>query len=377
MSAVRRSAATADTAGWALGLGWLVWWAWRTWPVSGLSWHFFPTGARLLLHHSGLSLYGDHPELQIGPLPLLLTGLLEPLPRATGRSVALLLMTAVGPLLLLALQPLVEGRHPGRRLLLAGLLLAPAWTVLSVRWGHLDDVLAMAFAVLALRAVAERRPVLAGLLLAGAVASKPWAVAFLPLLLALPHRRPRAALAALGGMLVAWGPFLLLGSRTLGALQPPVALARASGLHTLGVRGEIVPAWGRTVQLAGAAVAALLVALTRRWPGVLLVAVLVRLALDPQDNAYYVGSAALAAAVFDLLGTRWTVPWTTLVTVVALWQPFVRDFPHRLQNTTGLTHWWFAHQSAVGALHLVWAVAMLTVVVVVSPLTRSPVKRAS
>jgi len=95
---------------------------------------------------------------------------------------------------------------------------------------------------------------------------------------------------------------------------------------------------------------------------VLLVYVAVRLALDPKDNAYYIGSAALAAAVFDLLGTRWAIPWTTLGTVVTLWQPFVRDFPHRLQTTTGLTHWWFAHQEAVGALHMVWSLGVVVLV---------------
>jgi hypothetical protein len=95
---------------------------------------------------------------------------------------------------------------------------------------------------------------------------------------------------------------------------------------------------------------------------VLLVSVAVRLALDPKDNAYYIGSAALAAVVFDLLGTRWTIPWTTLGTVLILWQPFVLDFPHRLQTTTGLTHWWFANEGAVGALHLVWSIVIVALV---------------
>jgi hypothetical protein len=97
----------------------------------------------------------------------------------------------------------------------------------------------------------------------------------------------------------------------------------------------------------------------------MLVAVAVRLALDPKNNAYYIGSAALAAVVFDLLGTRWTIPWTTLVTVVLFWQPFVTgftDIPHAVQTTTGLTHWWFAHQGAVGFIHLAWSVAVVALV---------------
>jgi hypothetical protein len=141
-----------------------------------------------------------------------------------------------------------------------------------------------------------------------------------------------------------------------------VALSPSSGLHTLGVRGDGIPAWGRAAQLLLAPLAALVAVLARRWAGVLLVAIAVRLALDPQDNAYYLGSAVVAAAVFDLLGTRWTVPWATLVTAVALWQPFVRDFPHRLQRTSGLTHWWFAHQGAVGWLHLAWSAGVVLLV---------------
>jgi len=65
---------------------------------------------------------------------------------------------------------------------------------------------------------------------------------------------------------------------------------------------------------------------------------------------------------FDLLATGWTIPWTTLGTVLILWQPFVMDFPHRLQTTTGLTHWWFANEGTVGVLHLVWSVAIVTLV---------------
>jgi hypothetical protein len=346
---------------------WTVWWTWQMWPVSGLSWHFFADGSRLLVHGSGLNLYADHPELQIGPLSLAVASVLSPLPAGVARSVALVAITAVGPLLIAALAPLVArpGRH--RRVVVAAMLFIPAWTVLSVRWGHLDDVLAMAFAILAVRAVCADRTVLAGLALAAAIAAKPWAVGFLPLLWALPRGRLRAAATAAAGTAAAWAPFVLANSRTFGALHPRVGLSQASGLYTLGARGQIVPAWGRTVQLVLAPAAALAVALTRRWPGVLLVAVAVRLALDPQDNAYYIGSAALAAAVFDLLGTGWTIPWTTLGTVVVLWQPFVRDYAHRLQTTTGLTHWWFAHEQSVGALHLIWSVVVVVLVFAMAP----------
>jgi len=341
---------------------WTVWWAWHMWPNSGVSWHFSVDGANLLLHGSGLSLYADAPWLQTGPLSLIVAALLSPLPANIGKNVALVAMTAAGPVLIAALAPLVApaGRH--RRIIIAAIVVIPAWTVLSVRWGHLDDVLAMTFAIAALRAVSAHRPVLAGVALAAAIAAKPWAVGFLPLLLVLPRDRLRAAATAAAGTAMAWAPFVLANPRTLGALHPPVGLSPSSGLHALGARGVMVPPWGRTAQLLLSPTAAVAVVLSRGLPGVLLVSVAVRLALDPKDNAYYIGSAALAAAVFDLLGTRWTVPWTTLVTVVVFWQPFTKDFVHWQQTTTGLTHWWFAHQEAVGALHVAWAILVIVLV---------------
>lgn len=352
-------------AAWTVIALWSAWWTWHMWPDAGVSWHFSVEGARLLMHGSGLNLFADAPWLQTGPLSLVLAAVLSPLPADVGKSIALLAMAAAGPLLMATLAPLVAPARRNRRVFIAAIVLIPAWTVLSVRWGHLDDVLAIGFAVVALRAVSAERPVLAGAALALAIAAKPWAVGFLPLLLVLPWGRLRAASVAAAGIALAWAPFVLANSRTLSALHPPVGLAPASGLHTLGVRGVLVPSWGRTAQLVLAPAAATVAALMRGLPGVLLVAVAVRLALDPKDNAYYIGSAALAAVVFDLLGTSWTIPWTTLATVVLFWQPFVKgftDIPHAVQTTSGLTHWWFAHQEAVGAIHLAWAVAVVALV---------------
>jgi hypothetical protein len=363
MAGYRRSLPVV--AFWIPVAAWTVLWAAIMWPNSALSWHFSVDGARLLIHGSGLNLFADAPWLQTGPLSLAVAALLSPLPATIAKDIALVVMTAAGPLLIAALRPMVAPARRGRRILIAALVLIPAWTVLSVRWAHLDDVLALVFAIVALRAVSAGRPVLAGAALALAIASKPWAVGFLPLLLVLPWGRLRAALVAAGAVALTWAPFVLFNARTLGALSPPVGLASASGLHTLGARGVLVPRWGRTAQLLLSPAAATVAALTRGAPGVLLVSVAVRLALDPKNNAYYIGSAALAAVVFDLLATGWTIPWTTLATVVLFWQPFVTgftDIPHALQTTTGLVHWWFAHQEAVGAIHLGWAVMVVTLV---------------
>ena len=353
-------------ASWLAVAVWSAWWAGHMWPGSGLSWHYTVDGARLLLHGSGLNLFADVPWLQTGPLSLVLAALLSPLPAGVARGIALVAMAAAGPLLVASLAPLVAPEHRRRRVFATAIVLTPAWTVLAVRWGHLDDVLALVFAVVALRAVCASRPVLAGAAVALAIAAKPWAIGFFPLLFALPRADLRVAGAvAAAGVALAWLPFVLANRGTLTALHPPVGLSTASGLHTLGARGLLVPAWGRTAQLVLAPLGATVTVLTRGVPGVLLVAVAVRLALDPKNNAYYIGSAALAAVVFDLLGTRWTVPWTTLVTVILFWQPFVTgftDIPHAVQTTTGLTHWWFAHQEVVGAVHVAWSVAVVALV---------------
>ena len=155
---------------------WSIWWTWRLWPDSGQSWHFSVDGANMLIHGSGLSIFADAPWLQTGPLSLLVAAALRPLSANTGKSVVLLAMTAAGPFLIVALSPLVAPARRHQRMFIAAIVLIPAWTVLSLRWGHLDDVLAMVFAIVALRAVSAGRPVLAGVALALAVAAKPWAI---------------------------------------------------------------------------------------------------------------------------------------------------------------------------------------------------------
>jgi len=349
----------AWAAGCALVLATVLVVVWM-WPTSALSWHFFPDGAAALFGPSGLHLYADHPEYQIGPVSFVATWLLSPLGSTGARVAAQLLMTAVGPLCVALLVPVLPRDLRGPRVWWAALALVPGWVVLSVRWSHVDDVLAMLFTVLALRFVLSRRAAWAGAMVALAAASKPWAVEFAPLLLGLDRRSWRAAFLALaGGLVLLWGPFVAAAPGTLSALRPNVLLAPGSGLYALGVRGQLVPAWDRTLAFAAAAATALAVQLRGRWPGVLVAAVAVRIALDPQDNAYYVGSIALAAVVYDLFGTRWRGPWLTLVSTAVFWQPFTADWEHRLTTTTGWSQWWFAHPEAVGWIHLTWCVAIV------------------
>lgn len=331
------------------------------WPTSALSWHFFSDGSSALVGASGLHLYVDHPEYQIGPVAFLVAWLLTPL----GTAGAQLLMTAVGPLCVALLVPVLPAAQRGARVWWASLALVPAWVVLSVRWSHLDDVLAMLFTVLALRCVLRSRAGAAGAFLALAAASKPWAIEFVPLLLGLRRGTWRTAALTLGaGLALLWGPFLVAAPGTLNALRPSVALAPGSGLYALGVRGDVVPSWDRSLAFVAATATALAAQLRGRWAAVIVAAVAVRIALDPQDNAYYVGSIALAAVVYDLFGTRWRGPWLTLVSTAVFWQPFTADWEHRLTTTTGYAHWWFSHLEVVGWIHLAWCVAVVALAIV-------------
>lgn len=304
------------------GRVWLVLWLWLTaWAAPhfvwqhalkvGSSWDFFPKGARLLFSDRGLHLYATAPNLQIGPLAFLVAEPLRFLGPSSGRYTAVVLLTALGPLALwLASRIEVGGAVVANgRLLLAGLVLLPVWCEVATHFAHLDDVLALLLALWALISVERRRPIVAGLLLAAAADSKPWAIAFAPLVLALAAPlRIRATLAWLGGLVVVWAPFVLADSRTLRAARFRIPTAASSSLRIFGVHAAKTPAWDRPAQLAlGIAVGALAVH-SGRWPAVLLAAVAARLLLDPATKPYYTSGLVVAAVVVDLWLTDRRVP---------------------------------------------------------------------
>ena len=71
--------------------------------MSGQSWHFFAQGGRLLLATgpgTGLQLYAGHPDLQIGPVALAISGVLRLIGPDQGELAAVLLMSATGPVVL-------------------------------------------------------------------------------------------------------------------------------------------------------------------------------------------------------------------------------------------------------------------------------------
>jgi hypothetical protein len=221
-------------------------------------------------------------------------------------------MSLTGPLMLAAVWRLVpaQERRPRSRLLFAGLLFLPVWAELTTHFAHLDDLLALAFSVAALHAVDRRHPVWAGLALAAAVDAKPWAAAFVVLLLALPRRQWLIALAAFtGGIAVVWLPFLLANPRTLAVVHFTIPNDPSSALRVLGVTAA---------RTHGARLAQLLLRVKaarerfgRPLAAVLLVALAARIMLDPAVYAYYTSGALLGTIVIDLVVTRWRLPWVT------------------------------------------------------------------
>ena len=183
---------------------WTVLWFAVVEPNGGFSWHYLRTGGELIYQGAagdgtgGLNLYAHHPELQMGPVSFLVAGLFNPFPEATGQFLAAALMALLGLVIVVlagrsaAHHFLGTGTNHQRlrqRVLIAGLAFLPMWIEVAVRFGHLDDVLALFFTALAVRSVTRGNAALTGVFLALAMDSKPTALAFIPLLLALPKEK--------------------------------------------------------------------------------------------------------------------------------------------------------------------------------------------
>lgn len=296
------------------------------------AWGYTQTGTELLVHGGpggGLALYSRHPELQMGPLTFAAGVVVLALPPALRSPVLWAAMTAAGVGLVAAVTGVARvgrGTIPVSRgtVAVGGAAVLAAWSVLAVPGGHLDDVLALGFAVAAVAARRQDRWDLAALLLGAAVDSKPWAVAFLPLLLDL-HRPGRQQLRTIAvftaTVAVVWAPFLI-ADHDLSALSGlRIPDAADSALRVLGYAGPLTPRWDRPAQFAGG-IAVGLVAVARGRPGgVLLAGLGVRLLLDPGTHTYYTAGLLLAALVFDLTTTTRAVPWATVVGFLLLFAP--------------------------------------------------------
>lgn len=326
----------------AVVLLWAAAWFLALGVHGGGSWHFFNTGGQVLSDlddgsRAGLHVYAEHPLLQIGPLALAAAWALGWISQGHGLGAAESAGALMGVVVVLLVRWIARRGEPladaGRRrqldlTLLAGVIcFVPVWMYAAVSSTHLDDIMALTSGMAALALVKSGRPVWAGVALAIAVDSKPWALPLVVVLLALPS--VRAKLLGLGtaaaGVALAWMPFFVADPQTVRALRYTIATTALSGLHFFGVTAARTPPWDRPLQtLVGAALAG--AALWRgRAAGVLLLVMASRLALDPGTNRYYTAGLAAGALLWDVAGSRHRWPWWSATVVlflhVARWFP--------------------------------------------------------
>jgi hypothetical protein len=316
--------------------GWTAAWFAILAPRGGIAWKFFTGGSELLFGTSrggvppggGLHVYASHPQLQIGPLSFVAAAVLRPIGPHQGLVAAQIALSAVGVILVHAIGVIAAAlrpdltAHPGRlrwTVLVGGAVFLIAWVELSVAYTHLDDGLALALAVLAVRAVATDRPVLAGVCLGLAADAKPWALVFLPILLVLPGRgRWNAGGWALAAAGAGWLPFVIADTGTLTAARYTIYNLPASGLRALGVTDPLTPSWDRPAQLAAGWALGAIAILRRRWPAVILLGVGARIALDPAVHGYYTAGVMVGALLWDTLSSRRPYPAWSLASFAVL-----------------------------------------------------------
>lgn len=305
---------------------------------TGGDWRLFVLGSELLfgVHHpwsplpGGLHVFANYPEVQIGPLSLLVATPFRILGRTNGRIAVALLCTAIAPASVHVLERAAKaawrGAEPRSDAMIAltaffgGLVVVQAWTFLATIYARLDDALLLGALVVAVHAVALRRAWTVGIALGLGMALKPWGIVAFPLVLALPRRHLlRAAGAAVAIAAAAWLPFLIGDPATLEALRPQAATSPASVLGLVGVpTGTDAPPWVRPVQFGAALSLGSLAVRRRRWGALLLIGIALRVGLDPEVFPYYSSGLLLAALGWDLLRSPRPLPVWSFATFLAL-----------------------------------------------------------
>ena len=247
-----------------------------------------------------------------------------------------------------------RGRGTGVRALVLGLCVANPVTLRALEMGHPEELLAAALAVGAVLAAADRRTILAAVLLGLAIATKAWAVlAIGPVLLALPERRvlALAITATIAAAVIA--PIALAGGHAglaAGASTGSVIFQPWQLFWMLGEPGHVIvggdglpkpdgwrlaPAW--LSPLTHPAIALLVLPLSLLWARVrgaaprvageqllLLLALLLlaRCVLDPWNTIYYELPFLLALLAWEGLCRPERPPVLALASTVLVWVTF-------------------------------------------------------
>ena len=305
-------------------------------PGGSHSWHLFTVAAQLLWggHPAGfpapggLHLYASYPRFQFGPVTVLAAAVLRLAGPGQGLVATQVLLTGCGLVIIRLAERIARLARPDAdpdrirwTVLAAGIVFLPAWEILAVSFMHLDDVLALLFAMLAVRTLIAGNAAATGVLLALSGGAKPWAYAFLALLLAFPSTglRWRGLIWAAVITVLIWAPFLIAAPDTWAVTRFAIPNRADSGLRALGVSTPATPWWDRGAQLlAGLGLSALAVR-RGRWPAVLLIGVAVRTGLDPFDWPYYDASLVTGALLWDVAGPRRPAPAWTFAAAAMFW----------------------------------------------------------
>ncbi len=300
-----------------------------------VSWRYFNQAAALAFgglrshgHIVGLHLYHVIPADQFGPLSVLAAQVLRELGGSHVVIVAHVVVLAAGLGVLWLLADAAD--HVASRYFLSrgGFLFAGGsflleWDHLALQSLHIDDVIAIVCVAFAIHAIARRSSWWwAATAIGAATAAKPWAIMFLPLLAEVPYGRRRiaSAIAVFLGLAV-WAPFVVADPKTLLAAHYTIPVDAGSVLRLVGVAARRTPRWDRLAQFGAALALGLAAVRLRRWQGVALVVVAVRIMLDPSARSYYTTGFVFAALVWDLLQPRWRWPLTTFFVVLLLELP--------------------------------------------------------
>lgn len=289
------------------------------------AWHFFEDATELLLGESPLRLYVERPDLQFGPLSIVIA-----LPfTALGDGGALAVMIGfsalgLGVVWLLfdtvsSLRTAIDREMVGPAYLAGGILFVAVWGDVSVRTAHIDDAITLIGGAVAMWALARRLRwwVVVAVTVAGA--AKPWGLMFAPLAAVLPGRNRWVRVVAVAALASAtWAPFVIAQPDTLNVSGFEIINEASSSLRRLGVTAAMTPQWVRPAQLIGGLLIATALVWRGRWTAVMMATVAFRLLIDPAANRYYTVGLVLGLLFFELARNPRRIPWLAVAAAAIL-----------------------------------------------------------
>lgn len=317
-----------------------AWIGWSRTDHGAGDWVVFEVGARVLVHYHHQNIYGgnrwhlyvDNVDLQIGPPAFWLVAAFEWLPfrrlyDVFGVLLPVLSLLTIGGATLAgswARSRAMNGALQANAAGLAAVATAGIWGLYAEASKHLDDVLALGFAVAAACLISKQRAWwLVAVLLGTSAATKPWAIILTPMLLGLPRRDiARAALVMLAVAAVWWAPFVISAPQTIQALGHfQVVPKPGSVLYLLGLhRG--VQRWLRPTQFFVGVVIGCWTVRRSGWIAAPLAAIATRVATDPFAFGYYGLGPLIFAYLYDRAGNGYRgFPAFTAVTALAEFGP--------------------------------------------------------